>query len=93
MLVADGHGDGKVEDGLDAAHLLAAALHVRGAHAPRDGSPLLGRHGRQPLRLEQVDARALRAQVRLEADKDDGRRGAEVQHFGVPLRIIQRQRS
>ncbi len=80
--------DGLVEDLVDAAHLLATALHVLGAHLLSDGHGLLRRHGRQALRLQHLDARLLAPQVRLHAHEDEGRVRAEVEDFGVPLCII-----
>ena len=62
-LVADGLGDGAVEDVFHAVLLLAAALHVEGAHLLGDGTTLVGRHGGKALRLEQLDATPLVAQV------------------------------
>lgn len=77
--------DGALKDLLDALHLLAAALHVLRTHLLGHGQPLLRGDGREALCLEHVDARLPVAQVRLEADEDEGRVGAEVQDFGVPL--------
>lgn len=85
-VVGDNGEDGALKDLVDAEHLLAAALHVLGVHLLRDGQPLLRRDGREPLRLEHVDACPLVAEVGLETDEDEGRVGAEVKDFGVPLR-------
>lgn len=79
--------DSLLEDFVDAAHLLAAALHVAGAHLLGDGSALLLRDGGEALGLEEVDAGALGAQVGLETDEDEGGVGAEMEDFGVPLRL------
>ena len=69
-------------------HLLGRAFHVHCAHLVGDGAALGLGHWSQALRFEEFDARSFRAQVGLEAAEDDGRRGAEVQHFGVPLQSI-----
>lgn len=70
--------DGTLKDLFDTLHLLATALHVLRAHLLGYGEPLLCGHGREPLRLEHVDARLLVAQVRLEADQNQWGVGAEV---------------
>ncbi len=85
VLVPDGHGDGRVEYLVHAAHLFGAALHVDGAHALGDGAALLGGYGRQALGFEQVDAGFLVAEVGFQTAEDDGRCGAKVEDFGVPL--------
>ena len=77
--------DGLFEDLVDAAHLLATALHVLGAHLLGHGETLLRRHGGEALGLEHVDAGLLVTEVGLEADEDKGSVGAEVKDFGVPL--------
>ncbi len=85
-VVGDNSEDGMLKDLVDAKHLFAAALHVLRVHLLGDGAPLVRSDGRQTLRLEHVDARPLVAQVRLEADEDERRVGAEVEDFGIPLR-------
>lgn len=85
MLAADGRGDGRLEDVVDALHLFAAALHVHGAHALRDGLALLGSDGGKTLSFQEVDAGPFRAEVGFEPDEDERGRGAEVEDFGVPL--------
>lgn len=60
--------DGALKDLLDALHLLAAALHVLGAHLLGDCQPLVRCHRCETLRLEHVDAGLLVAQVGLEPD-------------------------
>lgn len=77
--------NGLLEDLIDAAHLLAAALHVEGTHLLGNGLALLLSHGREALGLEQVDAGALGAEVGFEADEHEGCVRAEVEDFGVPL--------
>lgn len=84
-VVGDNGQQRLLKDLVDALHLLAAALHVLGAHLLGNGEALLGSHGRQTLRLEHVDARLLEAQIGLEADEDQRRVGAEMQDLGVPL--------
>ena len=86
VFAADGRVDGQLEDVVDALHLFAAALDVHGAHPARHGLALVRRDGRETLRLEEVDARPFRAEVGFKPDEDQGSRGAEVQHFGIPLR-------
>lgn len=77
--------DGLLKNLLDTRHLLAAALHVLRAHLASHREALLCRHGRQALGFEHFDARLFVAQVGFEAHEDEGRVGAEVEDFGVPL--------
>ena len=77
--------DRQLEDAVHALHLLAAALDVGGAHAGRDRLALFRGDGGEALGLEQVDAGAFGAEVGFQAHEDEGRGGAEVQDFGVPL--------
>lgn len=76
-----------LEDLVDAAHLLAAALHVSCAHLLGDGHALLLGDGGEALRLEEVDAGALGAEVGLETDEHEGGVRAEMEDFGVPLSL------
>lgn len=84
-MIANGHVHGRVEDLVDSAHLFAAALHVGRTHTLRYGSSLFGRHWRETLRLEEIDAGLLVTEIRLEAEEDDGRCRTEVEHFWIPL--------
>lgn len=70
---------------MHAIHLFAATLHVEGSHLFRDSLTLGVGDWCQPLGFEKVDTSAFVAEVRLEADKDDGRRWAKVEDFGIPL--------
>lgn len=66
-------------------HLLAAALDVAGAHPVGDGLPLLGGDRCEALCLEEFNACALVAEIRFQANQDNGGCGAKVQNLGVPL--------
>lgn len=70
LIIGDDNVDGPFEDLVDTAHLFATALHVERAHFLRDLLALLFCDGCEALRLEQVDAGSLRAEVRLEAYED-----------------------
>ena len=71
-LVADGHGDGGVEDVVNTIHFLTAALHVGRIHLLGNGAALVRGYGSQALGLEQLDAGSLVAEIGLEAQEDDG---------------------
>ena len=87
-VVSDDSEDSALEDLVHATHLLAAALHVLGVHLLSDGHALLRSDGCEPLGLEHVDAGLLVAEVRLEADENEGRVWAEMEHLRVPLREV-----
>lgn len=88
FLVVGYHSEnGLLENLLDALHFLATALHVLGAHSLRHGQALFGGDWCETLGFEHVDACFLVAQIRLEADEDEGCVGAEMEDFGVPLRL------
>jgi hypothetical protein len=55
--------DSLLEDLVDAAHFLAAALHVKRAHLLGDLLALLLRDGCETLGLEKIDAGSLCAEV------------------------------
>ena len=84
--------DGGFENLMDAGHLLTTALHVESTHLLGDRLALVCRDWSQSLGLEEVNAGALVAQVRFEAEEDDGRGWAEMEHFGVPLNLCQSMR-
>ena len=90
MLAPDGGVDGKLEDLVDALHLLAAALDIDGAHLLCYALPLLRRYGRQALGFEEVDTGALRSKIGFETDEDERGCGAEVEDFRIPLQSIVR---
>jgi hypothetical protein len=85
VFVADGHCNGLVEDFLYTVLLFAAAFHVESTHLPGYSTTLLGGYGCEALCLEQLDTVLLVPQIRFEAKEHEGRRGAEVEDFGVPL--------
>jgi hypothetical protein len=60
--------DSQLEYVVDAGHFLAAAFDVGSSHALRNSLALLWRNWCQPLRFEKLDACALVAKVRLEAN-------------------------
>ena len=66
-------------------HLLARALNIRCPHLPSNVLALLLRDRRQALGFEEIDAGAFGAEVGFQANEDEGRGGAEVEDFGVPL--------
>ena len=70
---------------MHALHLLARALHIDGAHLPRDIPPLFLGDRCQALGLEEIDTGAFVAEVGFQADEDEGGGRAEVEDFGVPL--------
>lgn len=76
-----------LEDFVDAAHLLAAALHVSRAHLLGDCHALLLGDGGEALGLEEVDTGALGAEIGLETNEHEGGVWAEMEDFGVPLRL------
>lgn len=70
-----------------AAHLLAAALHISRTHLLCDGQALfLGNWG-EALGLEEINASAFGAEVRLEANENEWGVRAEMENFGIPLRM------
>ncbi len=70
---------------LDTIHLLTTAFDIYSSHPLRDRGPLLRRDGGKSLRLEEIDAIAFVPQIRFESDENEGRGGAEMEHFRVPL--------
>ena len=70
---------------MDTSHLFAAALHVHGTHFLCDLLALGGGDGSETLCFKQVDAGALVAEIRFEADENDWRCWAEMEDFWVPL--------
>lgn len=87
---ADCRVDRKFKHLVHTAHLLAAALDVRGAHTLGHRLSLLRRDGGEALGLEQLDAGTLCAEVGFETNKDQGGGGTEVEYFRVPLFKYQR---
>lgn len=85
FLDTDSGVDGQLEDFVHTTHFLTAALHVFRSHALSDRPALLRRHRGQTLSFEEFDTGTLGAEIRLEADKDKGSGGAEMEHLGVPL--------
>ena len=84
------HGfDSMLKDLINAIIFFAAALHVLGLHMLRDRQPLLRGDWLQALGLQEVNAGALGAEVRLEANEEDGAVWAEVRNLRVPLYKIQ----
>ena len=51
--------DRQLENLLHTLHLFAATFHVYRIHAFRNGAALLGSHGSETLRLQQIDTYAL----------------------------------
>lgn len=66
-------------------HLFAAAFNVCRPHLTCDILALLGGDRGQALRLQEIDAGAFVAEIRLEANKEQGRCWAEMKDFGIPL--------
>jgi hypothetical protein len=65
--------------------LFGTTLYVGSTHPIRYCLALFWRDWCQSLSLEEVDARSLGAQVRLEANEDEWSSWAEVENFRVPL--------
>lgn len=61
--VADGNGDSGVKDLFNTILLFTTALHVHGTHLLGDSTALLRGHRCETLRLEELDAVLLVAQV------------------------------
>lgn len=62
--------DGHVKDLMHATHLFAAAFDICGSHLLRDALALFWSYRRQALCFEEINAGALGAEIRLEANKD-----------------------
>lgn len=84
-VVSDDGKDSPLKDLVDAAHLLAAAFHVLGAHLLGYSHALLRRHGCKTLCPKHVDACLLVSQVGLKSNEYEGGVGAEMEDFRVPL--------
>lgn len=85
LLLANSHDDGFVKDLLNADAFLGTALHVHSTHLGGDGATLFRCHWSKALRLQQINACLLMAEVRLQAAQDDRRRRAKMEHFRIPL--------
>jgi hypothetical protein len=79
--------DCKLENVIYTSHFLAAAFDVHGIHAFCDGLALLWGYRSETLGFEEVDAGAFGTEVGFEPNENEGRCGAEVENFRVPLYV------
>ena len=63
VLTVHGYINGSVKNLVHSRHLFRGTFHIHGAHFLCDGFPLLLSDGRQALRFEELDARALVSEV------------------------------
>jgi hypothetical protein len=68
LLYTNGSIDSQLKYLVNAAHLLATAFNISCTHSLGDRLPLFWRYGGQSLCFQKLDASALSAKVRLEAD-------------------------